>query len=277
MISIAAALQHSAQLAPTSDSARLDTELLLCHVLQCTRSHLYTWPEKLLTARQQAHFEQLFNRRLNGEPVAYVLGEREFWSLPLTVSTATLIPRPATETLVAWVLDHTSSAAQQVLDLGTGTGAIALALASERPSWQLTGVDIARDAVALARHNAAKLGLQNCTFLEGRWFAPVNGSRFDVIASNPPYIDPQDPHLCQGDVRFEPRAALVAENQGLADIDEIVRLAPDYLSDHGWLCIEHGYNQADAVKALFKQQGFRQIGSANDLDDQPRITFGQRP
>lgn len=274
MICIADALKLSATL--DSDTARLDTELLLCRVLGRNRTYLYTWPDRALAEAQWQAFQVLLQRRQAGEPVAHILGEREFWSLRLRVNNSTLIPRPATEVLVQWALDNFDQAPRQLLDLGTGTGAIALALASERPRWRIAGIDQSADAVALATDNAQQLGLANCRFWQSHWFEKV-GDRYELIVSNPPYIDAEDPHLAQGDVRFEPRSALVAGEQGLADLRTIARDARAHLETGGWLCLEHSYQQAEAVRQLLIELGYINVDSQRDLDHQPRISFGQWP
>jgi release factor glutamine methyltransferase len=278
--SIAACLQQAMQLRE-SDSARLDVELLLAHVLQQSRTYLYTWPEKTLSEQQAQHFVRLLERRLQGEPVAHILGRREFWSLPLWVDKSTLIPRPDTELLVETALDlfaaDTHQQPRKLLDLGTGTGAIALALASEKKHWQCLGVDKSPEAVALAEKNRLHLRLMNVCFMQSDWFAALPPGRFDLIVSNPPYIDPQDPHLQQGDVRFEPRSALVADNGGLADLQLIIAQAPAWLSSGGWLLVEHGYDQAPAVRELFASAKFVSINSRRDLGDHERVTYGQMP
>ncbi len=230
------------------ESPRADADVLLCHLLGCRRSYLMTWPERELDAAQQATLQTWLARRLNGEPIAHLVGEREFWSLPLKVSPATLIPRPDTEVLVEQALTRIPQGPCTVLDLGTGTGAIALALKSERPEVDVWAVDRMADAAALARENSAALGLP-IEVRDGSWFEPLgepdrdNTPRFAVIVSNPPYIDGADPHLEQGDVRFEPRSALVADDAGLADIRHIVAHAPAYLLADGWLLLEHGWDQ----------------------------------
>jgi release factor glutamine methyltransferase len=278
--SIAACLQQAMQLRE-SDSARLDVELLLAHVLQQSRTYLYTWPEKTLSEQQAQHFVRLLERRLQGEPVAHILGRREFWSLPLWVDKSTLIPRPDTELLVETALDlfaaDTHQQPRKLLDLGTGTGAIALALASEKKHWQCLGVDKSPEAVALAEKNRLHLRLMNVCFMQSDWFAALPPGRFDLIVSNPPYIDPQDPHLQQGDVRFEPRSALVADNGGLADLQLIIAQAPAWLSSGGCLLVEHGYDQAPAVRELFASAKFVSINSRRDLGDHERVTYGQMP
>ncbi|WP_428771831.1 peptide chain release factor N(5)-glutamine methyltransferase [Vibrio sp.] len=259
-----------------SDSPSLDAAVLLCHSLGKPRSFLFTWPDKILDAEQLAAFEQLLLRREQGEPVAYITGEREFWSLPLKVAPATLIPRPDTERLVELALDKAAQVQGDILDLGTGTGAIALALASELPQRQVTGIDLRPEAAQLAAENAAHLAINNCQFLHGSWFEPLpSGTKFALIVSNPPYIDDRDPHLGQGDVRFEPRSALVADEQGLADIRHIATYARQYLQDGGWLLFEHGYDQAEAARQLLTQLGYQQVATEKDYGGNDRVTFGQ--
>ena len=280
-MSVAQCLQLAPRLAAVSDSARLDVELILCHVLQKNRTWLFTWPDKLLSAEQQQQFQQFFARRLNGEPIAHILGQREFWSLPLYCDNSTLIPRPDTELLVETCLQIFAQDKPQqlrrLLDLGTGTGAIALALASEQPQWQLLAVDQSSAAICLAEKNRAHLGFTNVRLQQSDWFAQIAaGELFDAILSNPPYIDAQDPHLHQGDLRFEPRSALVAANQGLADIDIILAQSPGYLRPTGWVLLEHGCDQGEAVRDLFARYGYRQIQTRCDLGGNERVTLGQR-
>ncbi|CAI0831281.1 Release factor glutamine methyltransferase [Serratia proteamaculans] len=260
-----------------SESARRDAEILLGFVTGRARTFLRAFGETLLTPQQQEQLERLLARRERGEPVAYLIGEREFWSLPLSVSPATLIPRPDTECLVELALERLPSSSCHILDLGTGTGAIALALASERPDCKVIGVDLQPEAVALAQHNAQKLKIGNAQFLQGSWFAPLAGQTFALIASNPPYIDAADPHLGQGDVRFEPSSALVAQQHGLADLSAIVQQAPHYLESQGWLLLEHGWQQGESVRALLQAAGFISIATRRDYGDNDRVTFGQWP
>lgn len=259
-----------------SDSPAADVDCLLCAVLACSRTWLRTWPERTLTDEQCERLLRLAERREAGEPIAHLLGEREFWSLPLQVSAATLIPRPDTEVLVEQALARVPMDATgvRVLDLGTGTGAIALALKSERPGVDVWAVDRIAAACELARDNATRLALTievRC----GSWFEPVLEERFTLIVSNPPYIDEQDPHLEQGDVRFEPRSALVAASAGLADLQHIVTQAPEHLLSGGWLLLEHGWQQGQAVRDLLLQRGFSSVATVRDYGDQERVTLGQ--
>lgn len=259
-----------------SDSPSLDAAVLLCHVLQKPRSYLLTWPEKVLTAEQQTEFDALLTRRLSGEPVAYIIGEREFWSLPLKVSPSTLIPRPDTERLVELALEKAEQIPGDILDLGTGTGAIALALASELPARHVFGVDLRHEAQQLAIENSQRLQITNVTFLQGSWFTPlVEGIKFALIVSNPPYIEESDPHLEQGDVRFEPKSALVAEDNGLADIKYIAQTAREYLLAEGWLLFEHGYEQATAVQTILKELGYQAITTEQDYAGNDRVTLAR--
>lgn len=276
MTTVAELLDTRRQLEAVSDSPGLDVAVLLCHCLDKPRSYLYAYPEAQLDPAQVDHFQELLQRRLAGEPVAHLTGRREFWSLDLAVNSSTLIPRPDTESLVECALSRCDRNAElAVLDLGTGTGAVALALASECPRWSLTGVDRVADAVTLAQYNARELELGNICFLQSDWFAELAGQRFDLIVGNPPYIDERDPHLDQGDVRFEPRSALVAADGGLADIAAIVAAAPQHLESRGWLMLEHGYRQGEAVRRLFYDAGFRDVETLRDLGELERITIGR--
>ena len=259
----------------SGESPRADADALLCHLLSCRRSYLMTWPERELDADQQATLQAWLDRRLAGEPIAHLIGEREFWSLPLKVSPATLIPRPDTEVLVEQALARLPAGPCALLDLGTGTGAIALALKSERPDADVWAVDRMPDAAALARANSAALGLP-IEVRDGSWFEPLaDAPRFAMIVSNPPYIDGADPHLEEGDVRFEPRSALVAGEQGLADIRLIVADAPAHLCPGGWLLLEHGWEQGAAVRQLLLQQGYCQVETVRDYGDNERVTLGR--
>lgn len=259
------------------DSPKRDAEILLGHVTGKSRSWLVAFGETELLPEQQARLDALLARRVRGEPVAHLIGEREFWSLPLRVSDATLIPRPDTEVLVEQALARLPAAPSRILDLGTGTGAIALALASERPDCEVLGVDRIEAAVALAQSNAERLAIANAAFLLSHWFDALPAGRFDLIVSNPPYIDACDQHLSQGDVRFEPRSALVADEAGLADLRQLIAQAPQWLAPGGWLLLEHGWQQDAAVRALMQQQGFLQVATVNDYGGNPRVTLGRIP
>ena len=260
---------------PDSPTPRLDAELLLAAALNKPRSYLRTWPERELEVDQLALFQANLQRRRQGEPVAYILGHQGFWSLDLEVAPHTLIPRPDTELLVETALDLLPATSLTVLDLGTGTGAIALALASERPAWQVTGVDRIEEAVALAERNRQRLGLGNAGFLLSHWFSALAGRRYGLILSNPPYIRADDQHLAQGDVRFEPSSALVAGRDGLDDIRAIIQAAPEYLLAGGWLLLEHGFDQAEDVRRLLADGGFVEVHSRRDLAGLERISLGR--
>lgn len=277
MISIEANLKSAiaALMKSGSESAALDASVLLCYVLDKPRSYLLTWPEKELTLEQQEQFDAILSRRLNGEPVAYIVGEREFWSLPLEVSTSTLIPRADTERLVELALDKAEQQEGDILDLGTGTGAIALALASELPTRQIIGIDLQPEAQQLATRNGQKLNLTNAQFLQGSWFEPLDPqAEFACIVSNPPYIDKLDPHLSQGDVRFEPLSALVAEQKGLADLAYIAQHAIHFLKKGGWLLMEHGFEQGSEVRDILTQLGYQDVTTEQDYGHNDRVTLG---
>ncbi|TBU99545.1 peptide chain release factor N(5)-glutamine methyltransferase [Phytopseudomonas dryadis] len=262
---------------PDSPSARLDAELLLAHALGKPRSYLHTWADREVEAEPAARFAASLARRRNGEPVAYILGRQGFWSLELDVAPHTLIPRPDTELLVETTLALLPGGPARVLDLGTGTGAIALALASERPAWQVTGVDRIDEAIALAEGNRVRLGLANAAFGSSHWFDGLGGERYALIVSNPPYIASDDRHLDEGDVRFEPSSALVSGVDGLDDIRLIIGQAPEHLAAPGWLLLEHGFDQAEAVRDLLTQRGFAEVHSRRDLANHERISLGRWP
>ncbi|MBR7890008.1 peptide chain release factor N(5)-glutamine methyltransferase [Marinomonas sp. A79] len=263
-----------------SETAQLDAQLLLAHVLDVSTSYFYTWPEKQVSDDNIRVFDDLLSRREQGEPVAYLLGHQAFWSLELEVSPCTLIPRADTERLVEvalQVLEQTDQTpTTRILDLGTGTGAVALSLAAELPHSTVIGVDLIDGAVELAGRNATRNRIRNATFLQSSWFdALQEQAPFEVIVSNPPYIDPDDKHLSQGDVRFEPKSALIADNHGLADIEHIVATAPDFLAPQGYLIFEHGYDQAAAVREYLTTRGFTKVASFQDLGGNDRVTMGQ--
>lgn len=260
-----------------SDTARLDAEVLLCHVLQKERSFLFTWPGHELNEQQLSDFRQLVAQRQQGNPVAYLTGERDFWTLRLAVSPATLIPRPDTELLVEKALDKELPQNAIVADLGTGTGAIALALASERPGWSVVAVDKFPDAVELAKKNARLNNIKNIEVLQGSWFEPLAGKQFQLVVSNPPYICADDEHLGQGDVRFEPSTALASGKDGLDDIRIIIDQARSHLLPAGWLMIEHGYHQANKIEHLLRAAGYKAIHTYKDWAGHDRVTQGQTP
>lgn len=259
------------------DDVRLEARRLTADLLGCSVTTLLSKSTDLLTPAQLQTLQQALARRLTGEPLAYITGRWWFWDIELEVTPCTLIPRPDTELLVeqALALDLPENA--RVLDLGTGTGAIALALAKAKPKWQLLGVDYSTDAVALASRNKNSLQLSNSEFRQSDWYSAVGSELFDLIVSNPPYIDARDPHLSQGDVRFEPLSALVAAEEGLADIRIICAGARSRLNPNGWLWLEHGYQQAEAVQAILTAAGFSQVQSRRDYGNQWRITGGMLP
>ncbi len=274
-VTIAAALSASAaQLHATSDSPRLDAELLLEAVTGFGRSVAISFPEKLLTTEQQARFGALVDRRSTGEPLAYIVGQREFWSLSLAVTPDVLIPRPETELVVERALVHLPAEAK-VLDLATGSGAIALAIASERPRAQVTGTDVSSGALRVALGNAQRLGLGQVRCAQGSWYEPVTGERFHLIASNPPYISAGDPDLEPGVRAHEPEIALISGATGMECLEHIVRYAPRHLEPGGWLVLEHGWQQAGLVRNLLEQAGFTHVRSHADLAGHERVTEGQ--
>ncbi|WBM68981.1 peptide chain release factor N(5)-glutamine methyltransferase [Buttiauxella sp. WJP83] len=268
-------LQQAISQLQESESPRRDAEILLGFVTGKARTFILAFGETVLTTEQQQQLAVLLARRVQGEPIAHLVGEREFWSLPLRVSPVTLIPRPDTECLVEQALARMPATPCSVLDLGTGTGAIALAIASERPDCDITALDLHPDAVELARDNARRLGITNVEVLQSNWFGVLNTQRFAVIVSNPPYIDEEDPHLSQGDVRFEPRSALVAGNHGLADLRILVETSRHFLESGGWLLLEHGWQQASQVRELFTDAGYTEIQSCQDYGGNDRLTVGR--
>lgn len=273
-ITVAVALQQGQQQLYASNSPAVDAELLMMQVLRCERAVLYAWPERCLEVDVHAAYMALLQRRRTGEPVAYIIGQQGFWNLQLEVTTDTLIPRPETELLVEVALSLVDPAPARLVDLGTGTGAIALALASERPNWQVEGVDRIAAAVDLARRNANRNQLQRVNFSQGDWCTGLRPG-IDLLVSNPPYIDPQDPHLQQGDVQFEPASALVAGKQGMAAINTIAHQAQQVLNGRGWLVFEHGYQQGEASRSLLRKLSYKQVASYRDLAGHERVTVGQ--
>lgn len=260
------------------DDPQLEAQILLGHALGRDRSWLYAWPESVPAPEEAARFEQLLGQRVAGRPVGHLTGRREFWSLDLRVSPDTLIPRPETEQLVEIALALGLPHDARVLDLGTGCGAIALALAVERPHWRITALDRSPAALEVARSNARDLGLGNVQFLCSDWFAALGREvRFDLIVSNPPYVADGDPHLGRGDLRFEPRQALVGGSDGLVDVRRIIGDAPGHLRAGGWLWLEHGFDQATAVAAMLAAAGFGQVTLRRDLAGLERHSGGVSP
>lgn len=271
-------LQGQDRLAESSGSPRLDAEVLLGHVLQANRAHLYANPEKTVGDELANAYLALIDARASGKPVAHLTGEREFWSLALQVTPEVLSPRPETELLVELALERIpDNQSCGALDLGTGSGAIPVAIATERSQCTITATDNSPATLAVARTNADRHCPGRIELLEGSWFAPVSNQKFDVIVSNPPYIAHDQSPLTDPELAYEPQGALYSGNDGLDDIRHIIAAAPAYLQDNGWLLLEHGFDQADAVQRLFLAAGFRQVATANDLAGQPRVTSGCMP
>ena len=282
---LAQAIADLAQKNPTENS-KIDALVLLQHATGKSRTQILAFDDTEIDEKVRLKLTALLDRRLKGEPIAYILGEKEFWSLPLNVSKGTLIPRPDTEILVEKALQIALDKLQEnpphfrILDLGTGTGAIALALASElspicqkrQISLEIIGVDLMSDVVELAQSNAEKNKL-NVQFLQSRWFENITG-QFDLIVSNPPYIDAKDEHLHQGDVRFEPLSALVANDAGYADLRHIIELAPSYLNSNGALLLEHGWQQGEKVRSIFQENHWEMVETVRDYGDNERVTLG---
>lgn len=267
--------QLGAALNLATASARIEVQCLLQTVLRVNRAYLLGHPEQSLDTAQHERYRALLERRLRGEPVAYLLGEREFYGLTFNVTPATLIPRPETELLVELALRRMPGPGRyRVLDLGTGSGAIALSIAHARPDADVTATDASAAALKIAQSNAQRLNIVNVNLLLSDWFSALGNERFDIIVTNPPYIAANDAHLAQGDVRFEPRAALVSGADGLDDIRRICKQAKVHLRPNGWLIMEHGHDQAPQVRALLEQSGFGQIFSARDLSDIERVSGG---
>ncbi|MDT8371665.1 MAG: peptide chain release factor N(5)-glutamine methyltransferase [Gammaproteobacteria bacterium] len=273
-MNISQALTYGTMTLKSSDSPEIDSQALLCHVLICTPTYLHMWSDKLLTDQQQRQFKLLVEQRLTGLPVAYVIGLRGFWSLDLKVSPATLIPRPDTELLVSLALTKLKPE-MMVADLGTGSGAIALSIAHELPALHVLAMDFSQAALELAHENAIANGLSNVHFWQGSWLEAVSDKSLDMVVSNPPYIEQHDPHLSQGDVRFEPITALASGCDGLDDIRLIVQQAQRCLKPSGWLMVEHGYHQSEQVQFLFNAAGFDNVSANQDFGGQDRVVIGQ--
>ena len=254
----------------------MDADVLTAHALGCPRSALYAFPERSVPARGARRLSGLVDRRQRGEPIAYILGEREFWSLPLRVDPRVLIPRPETECLVEAALARIGEGAK-VLDLGTGSGAVALAIAASRPKAHVLGADREPGCVHVARENARRLGL-TAAFVVSDWCSALRASeRFDVIVANPPYVAEGDPHLARGDLRFEPRGALVSGPDGLEALRQVIREAPAHLEAGGWLLVEHGHDQRTPVRSMFAERSLEEVETTRDLAGLPRVTSARRP
>ena len=262
------------RLSGRSDSACLDAEILLCQTINVPRSYLFAHPEDVLDELTCDRFEALLQRRISGEPVSYITGTREFWSHNFLVSPATLVPRPETELLVELALREIPRKSEwQILDLGTGSGAIAISIAAERLGSQVTATDISPDALAIARENGRQAELSNLVFLAGSWTAPVTGKLFNVIISNPPYIAEGDAALAA--LQYEPKKALISGIDGLDDIRILARDCADILTQDGWLMMEHGIHQADDVANILKAESWADITCHNDLSGRPRVTVAR--
>lgn len=270
-----AAKQIAAQADLTFSHPELESRLLLQFVLSKNRAWLMAHSDQSLTQEQRLTFSNLLKERLTGKPIAFILGTQDFWNLTLKVADCTLIPRQDTETLIEVALSLPLTGTATALDLGTGTGAIALSLAKENPNWTVTGVDRVAEAVELANENALLNGLK-VNFLQSDWFSalsPDATSRFDLIITNPPYVDANSEYLNQGDLRFEPLSALVAAEDGLADIRKIIMQSTQYLAKNGYLLIEHGHKQSAAIQALLCEAGFSEVKSVEDYNNIPRVTL----
>lgn len=256
------------------ETCKVDSQWLLAHVLQRNSAWMRARPEHELSDAQWQQYQQLVERRCAGEPVAYLSGQQGFWTFDLKVTEHTLVPRPDTELLVEQALALAGDECLSVVDLGTGSGAIALALASERPHWQVTATDIHGPTLQVAQSNSETLSIPiRC--VQSAWFESLGGQQFDLIVSNPPYIEANDEHLDGVGVRFEPRRALASGKDGLDDIRIIVRAAPEHLQQQGWLLLEHGFDQGAAVRDLMQAQGFHRVATVQDLADNDRVTLGQ--
>ena len=280
LIMIDSSIQHQLKKAyqglRSIKNPRLDAELLLAHVLQVSRSYLIAWPKRQLTAQEQLYLDHLLQRRLSGESIAYITGKKEFWSLLLTVTPDTLVPRPDTELLVELALKKLpAKSPQKLADLGTGSGAIALALAQERPDWEITATDYYAAALDVAKNNANDLSLHHVVFYEGDWCHALPNTQYNAIISNPPYLAENDPHLIRAELKYEPQHALVSGVNGFDALFQIIEQAKDYLAQGGWLLLEHGFNQAETLQQKMQDMGYKNIETHQDLSRHPRVTLAQ--
>ena len=277
-LTIKEALKHASNSLHDSDTSALDSEVLLAYLLKKNRSYLRAWPDRSLSTEELDAYQQLIEQRKSGQPIAYLTGEREFWSRSFIVSSDVLIPRPDTELLIDIAQQKfTPSQTFSILDLGTGSGAIAITLALEFPNASVTAVDSSTKALAIANKNSQRLNSHQLEFVHSDWFKQVPTQAFDLIVSNPPYICQTDPHLLDGDVRFEPNSALIAMDEGLLDIKNIISNAPEYLKPNGILLFEHGYQQGTPVKSLLESLGFKSIEQFQDIQGHTRATLGNKP
>ena len=269
------AIKYGTQKLDSLNSKRIDSEILLCTILKCNRSRLYAYPDKVLSKTNIKKFEELINKRSKGYPIAYITKQKEFWSHKLYINENILIPRPETELLVEKSLELISTyPLNKILELGTGSGAIAIALASENSAIDIEATDIKDDAIKIARNNADLYKINNIKFITSDWFSTIKKNDYDLIVSNPPYIASNDPNLRNHDIKFEPESALVSGNDGLDDLQKIIQESGNYLKNHGWLIVEHAYNQGMKVRKLFLDNGFssKTIKDYNKLE---RVTFGK--
>jgi release factor glutamine methyltransferase len=272
LVTIAEAQQWAWQELAVSDTAALDADVLLAYVLTTTRVYLIAHRENLLTAEQVTQYQALIRRRKQHEPIAYIVGHKDFWTFDLEVTSATLIPRPETELLVETVLQKVKKENAVVADLGTGSGAIALALATEKPKWQIIAVDCSEAALQVAMRNAERLAIKNIRFLKNNWLEGLPTMKLDAIVSNPPYISEAEWPSCAADLSFEPRTALVSANEGLQDIKQIIAQSSQYLCNHGLLFLEHGSTQASKIQSILAENGYTLISSLSDLAGKERVT-----
>ncbi|WP_298622827.1 peptide chain release factor N(5)-glutamine methyltransferase [uncultured Legionella sp.] len=279
MIDIRTAIERAMQqLGTQHEESRLDAELLLIHVINKNRAYLYAHPEVLLSQEQLEAYQQLVAKRAAGTPIAYLTGFRDFWSLNLKVNEHTLIPRHETELLVELILDLVPDLSNTViLDMGTGSGAIALAIAQERPHWKITACDFSQEALKIAEENAERHKITNISFYHSDWFEHLPPQKYHAIVSNPPYIAEQDPHLNQGDIRFEPLSALASGQEGLADLQYIIQHSFEYLLPDGLLLLEHGYDQKSQLRAILDKSGYKNVRCWQDIQGQDRVSGGKRP
>jgi len=270
MITIAEILKNN-----TAKKTSSDPEILLAHVLHVTRAYLHAFSEREITDEEQREWNQLMEKHRQGVPTAYLTGYKEFWSLDLKVTPDTLIPRNETELLVECVLSKQYSLIPRVADLGTGSGAIALALAYEKPHWQIDATDMSQAALEVAKSNALRLNLNHVKFYQGDWYKALPAVSFDIIVSNPPYIAEGDPYLQETVLCYEPHSALISAENGLKDLEYIIKSAPSYLKKGGWLFLEHGFQQGETVRRIFLKRGYNGVSTQHDLAGLERVTFGQ--